>query len=874
MTLQLPDYPLPPTAVDLEPEPARRLSVVPRRVVNSVASTADDRQLSIAGAGAVVPFGYGEFRTGPLVGKVTVYQNRLVMLLVWCLGEIEAIDGLYLSDGTPAPASVTVTHYTGTTTQGVDPTLANAFSGWNNPLVTSIRGRTVGLAYSVVEISASTDMNAPQFVAQIRGKKVYDPRDVGQSPTDSATWLYSDNPALALADLETSALYGRGKSIDWGSVSTVADDCDELVQTTEKRRTLGLVLNSKSDVDTWADTLSVYAGCFMVNEGSITKLVSNRPAAVTRAITDDDIVADNRGNPRLQIRLKSVADAPTVVKINYTDKSSDEWRDSPAYANLSGAVDGSLEWRVSEVSLPGIDRYSQAQREAVERLNALTLTDLEVTFVTHDEALQDQVGDIVTVTSSRGLTAKPIRITSVTPIEPGRWQVTGYEYQPGVFSDNIETAPTYQDTTLPSPTDPPAPTGLSVVEEVYQLANGTYASRLAVTWDASPFTYLDHWDVRVMDGPTLVHQASVPDPEYTSPAVQDLVYYTVQVRTVSSVGAVSDWQTVNITANGKYLIPGDVPNLDGFEVGGEVRLNWEPAVDLDIWRYEIRYVAASGLWDDGILIDRVDALRIVTNDVPAGTWDFMVKALDSVGQYSANEARQQVVVTLDSGAFLVDSNDFSSPTLTNVREFQLGRVDMVRRFVTEMGDTIASMFPNVMSTYTNPLATYHSSGSSELLSETWDAGLLISGTWQAEIDFSALSGVVTAYLELSENGSDWTQYVNLTAKVTARYARIRVAAADTDTMLVKLTGVSIRVDAVPREENGSGTSSAVSPTTITLANEYSAVQSISITPVGSSALSPTVDNIVVGNPTTFDVYIFDDTGAQVANDFIWRFGGV
>jgi predicted phage tail protein len=878
MTLQLPNYASPATTVETESASTststRSLSVVSRRTVNKVASTAEERELSIAGAGAVVPFGYGEFRTGPLVGAVTVYRNRLVMLLVWCLGEIEAIDGLYLSDGSAAPSSVTATHYTGMTSQGVDATLAAALPGWDNNLVTSIRGQTVGLAYSVVSISASGDMNLPAFVAQIRGKKVYDPRDVDQSPTDSLTWAYSSNPALALADLETAALYGRGKSIDWESVSTVADDCDEFVQSTEKRRVIGLILNNKSDVDTWANTMSVYAGCFIVNEGSTTKLVSNRPATVTRAITDDDIIADDNGSPRIQIKLKSVADAPTVLRINYTDKSSNQWRDAPAYAHLAGALDGSLEWRESGVNLPGIDRYTQAQREAVERLNALTLTDLEVSFATHDEALQDQIGDVITLTSSRGLTAKPIRITSVTATEPGRWQVSGYEYQPGVFSDNLETTPTYSDTTLPSPTDPPAPTGLSVTEEVYQLANGTFASRLAVTWDASQFTYLDHWDVRVMDGVTLVAQASVPDPEFTSSAVQDLVYYTVQVRTVSSVGAASDWQTVNITANGKYLIPGDVPSLTGFEVGGEIRLSWEPAIDLDIWRYEIRYVAPSGQWDDGILLDRVDALRLVSKEVPAGTWDFMVKALDSVGQYSTNEVRQQVVVTLDSGAFLVDAYDFASPALTNVTEYQLGRVDSTRRFVTDMGDSWESMFPLAMSNYTAPIATYHSSGSSEILSETWDAGLLISGTWLAETDFSALSGVVTAYLELSEDGSQWDQYVNLTAKATARYARIRIQAAITSTILAAAPTMRVRIDAVPRVENGQDSSSATSPTTITTTNEYAAAHSIVITPAGTAARTATYDNVIPGSPTTFDVYIFDSDGNQVANDFLWEFRGV
>lgn len=871
MTLLLPDY---PPHDEQQNEQARSPTVIPRRILDSVAKAANERQQSIAGAGAFVPFGYGEFRTGPLIGQVANHNNRLVMLLVWCLGEVEAIDGLYLSDGTPAPASVTATHYTGTTTQGVDPTLAAAIAGWNNNLVATVRGQSIGLAYTVVEITAATDMGSPQFIAQIRGRKVYDPRDVGQLVNDRSTWLYSTNPALALADLESSSLYGRGKSVDWSSVSTVADSCDELVQATEKRRTIGLLINNQATVDTWVDTLSVYAGCFVINEGSTTKFVGNRPGSVTRSITDDDIVADKSGSPQISIKVKGSNSSPTVMRINYTDKSSSEWRDAPAYAYLAGALDGSLEWRESVISLPGIDRYSQAYREAVERLNSLTLTDMEISFSTHDEGLQDQKGDIINVTSSRGLSVKPFRITDVIPISAGRWTVSAHEYQSNVYSDNVETEPVFTDTDLPSPLNPPIPTGLSVNEEVYQLANGTFASRLSVTWTDGGFTYLDHWDVRVLDGATLVHQQGVSSAEYVSPAVQDLVYYTVQVRTVSNVGAASEWAAANITAQGKFLIPGDVPSLSGFEVGGQVRLSWEPAVDLDVWRYEVRYVAQGGTWENGFLLDRVDALRLVSQDVPAGTWDFMVRALDSVGQYSANEARQTIVVTLDSGAFLIDSFSVASPVLTNVREFSLGRVDTVRRFVTEMSDTIASMFPNAMSTYTEPLATYHSSGSSEILSETWDIGTQVSGTWQAEIDESAISGTTTSYLELSTDGVLWDQYVNLTAKVTARYARIRIQAATTSTILATIPTMLIRVDAVPRQENGSATSSATLPTTITTNNEYASAQAITITPQGTAARSATYDNVVIGNPTTFDVYVFDAAGNQVANDFIWSFYGV
>ena len=44
--------------------------------------------------------------------------------------------------------------------------------------------------------------------------------------------------------------------------------------------------------------------------------------------------------------------------------------------------------------------------------------------------------------------------------------------------------------------------------------------------------------------------------------------------------------------------------------------------------------------DTATLIDRVDALRLVTDLIPVGTWKIHVKALDSVGLYSVPPPRR------------------------------------------------------------------------------------------------------------------------------------------------------------------------------------------------------------------------------------------
>lgn len=86
------------------------------------------------------------------------------------------------------------------------------------------------------------------------------------------------------------------------------------------------------------------------------------------------------------------------------------------------------------------------------------------------------------------------------------------------------------------------------------------------------------------------------------------------------------------------------------------------------------------------------------------------------------------------------------------------------------------------------------------------------------------------------------------------------------------------LDAVARAESSGGTltSNASGATTITLAGEYSKALRIVVTVAGTTAATYTVDNVVlaIGSANSFDVYIFDSGGTQIARDFRWEFQGV
>ena len=69
----------------------------------------------------------------------------------------------------------------------------------------------------------------PQLTVQVRGKKVYDPRDSGQTFGTPSTYEFSDNPALCFLDYITNNEYGKGltaSQINMTTFSSAANVCD------------------------------------------------------------------------------------------------------------------------------------------------------------------------------------------------------------------------------------------------------------------------------------------------------------------------------------------------------------------------------------------------------------------------------------------------------------------------------------------------------------------------------------------------------------------------------------------------------------------------------------------------------------------------
>jgi hypothetical protein len=819
---------------------------------------------TVAALGSRAPLIYGRVQVQGLIGAVTVAQvhsaTYLTLLAVWGEGEITAIEGLVTSG---EPSTIERIDYLGTATQSVDPWLATYITDYADTLRGTYNNRSVSLAYSVLKIGTENFPEAPTAV--IRGLQIYDPR--------TGLWAYSTNPALILADVLTRA----GETVDWTNSLAAINYCDDTVGVAPDRWTCSLVINNPADVYEHVEMLRAYAHCLIDHTATGIRLVPDQATSVTRAITASDIVAGS-----LTLSRPARRDTPTYVRVSFTDTAppagtpGGPWGTAYAATAHPGIVTNEVPWIEAGIAMPGIQKHQEASRSAIERLNAYTLRNLYAECVIRDEGLALAVGDVVTLTHPIGVSDKPMRVLAVDDQEPGRYKLRLEEYDPAVYSNAIVDEPTYPDTSLLSPFDVPAPISLTAEEDIYRLPSGTYATRLLLTWDGDAYPYAKHYEARVRQGGKLCWSVTGQEAEAMTTEVIQGASYEIQVRIVSEIGITGPWASLGLVVAVINYPPTDVPGLYAMEVGGEVRLSWPPASDTDIWRYEVRWSATTEVWDNATLLDRIDGLRLTTRDIPVGTWRFRVRAMDAIGQYSAtnDDSWADVTVTSDAASFFVGTYTATSNAPGSVNMFFSVDRFSVSRAWSETNTVVNAVFTGVANTYSDLACTYAMGSASSIISNSWNMGTTYTGTLTASWSkITAVKGTITKKMQTSTNGSSFTTHATNPVTAAMAYARTLISADANNGILLRSPPIlSLNVNTM--EESGIVTTLASGAKTVTLTRDYSSVTALIVSADSTSARTAVYDNIVLGNPTTFDVYLFTAAGAQVAGTISYRFKGV
>ena len=117
----------------------------------------------------------------------------------------------------------------GAASQTADPMLVASMPNWTSA------HKLNGICYIAAHYGYDKDgiwSGVPQLTVQVRGKKVYDPRDSGQTFGTPSTYEWSDNPALCFLDYITNDEYGKGltsSQINMSTFSSAATVCDTQV---------------------------------------------------------------------------------------------------------------------------------------------------------------------------------------------------------------------------------------------------------------------------------------------------------------------------------------------------------------------------------------------------------------------------------------------------------------------------------------------------------------------------------------------------------------------------------------------------------------------------------------------------------------------
>lgn len=800
-----------------------------RKRINRAASDAAARQVTIAAAGELLPIIYGQDEIGGLLSAWVVVGNVLYLRVHWCHGECEQVVAVTLR-GEALPTGIDRTDYLGTQTQGIDATLQTAFATKGVTYADTL----LGTCYSVFRVPASAIDAFPEFIATIKGRKV--------KTSAAGTPVWSDNPAYCLADFVENDEFGMASAINWTDVAAVAAKCDELVGG-EKRRTLNLSLVNELDVDDWLDTLCNYAGAWKCDEGGVLRLAPRYQAGAPVATFDSGTIEEGS----LRLTKTGPLDIPTVVAVSYTDTSAALAADGWAIAYAPGVQDGSADWREAPIALPGINRHSQADREAVERLNAFRLSDLKAQFKTFDVALKYQLGDPIAITHPLGgLTAKAFWIVGIEALSPGRYAISASEYDAAITSDRVVASPSTPDSGLPVTGTPPTLAGLAALEEVYRTGDGLISSRLRLGWTDPAWPNALHTLIEIYDGPALVHSGIAWGAAYVSPPLPEGRTYTVAATLVSRAGVAGTAAQTDVAMVGKVgTLPGDVPWFTNVEAGGRIYSRWGQATDLDTLDYELRYGAVGVTWDNATYVQRIAALAYVIEGTPPGTWDVLIKARDSYKQYSANATRQTLTVTLDATAAQLGSRIFLTPTLVQMTAYTVAGLPY---WTTDNGDTWNYGYTganwNSDSLGSNVWAVPTSSTGSSWTSEAWDLGTTTAATIVTNLAPTAHSGSATVEIGYSTDGTTYAWITGASAKVVARHIKVRASVGSGNAMTI-VGPITATATGVLRRESGSVTSTASAGALVQLAGLYAQAKSIQLTAQAAAAMQPVYDRVLV-----------------------------
>ena len=557
---------------------------------------------------------------------------------------VASSDSNFYKDG---QSYITIEPHFGTDGQSAS-TLLSTLSSWGS------NHKLSGICYLALKFKWNADVfgGVPIVQAKIKGRKVV----TLASNLSEQTASFSTNPAFCLLDYLRNERYGKGiatANIDLQSFYDASQVCATQVTPFSGASTINIfdtnavIDTSRKVIDNVRDILRGCRGYLPYVQGKY-RLVIETTGTASVSLGEDDIIGGySLASPSKNSKYNRViatfinpdrnfqADQVTFPPTDDSSLSSADRHATMKAADGNFLLEGKFDFKT-------ITSPYQAE-EMAEIILRRSRESLGLNITAGFKAYELHIGDIVNITlSSLGFSNKAFRVLSMVFNEDYTISLTLVEHQDShyTFATKGQVAST-PSTNLPNPFSIQPPASITLSDELIEYADGVVLTRLNILVGASTDQFVQYYQVEAKKSTEsdfkIISSGTQLNHELIN--VVDDATYNVRVKAINSFGVSSSYISADRKIIGATETPSDISDLSISMVGSnQMELSWTPVTDLDISWYEIRFqdVTSGATWNESTPIAKVVRRKSNSLVVNAQIGSFCIKAVDKLGNSSAN----------------------------------------------------------------------------------------------------------------------------------------------------------------------------------------------------------------------------------------------
>ena len=701
----------------------------------------------------------------------------------------------------------------------------------------------------------------------------------------NAVAAYSDVAAVAMNHLVTDTQIGLGATSDLTRYVDLINRNSQVLASgafSESRSAIGLTIDKKAQLSKHIEVLRGYARCTISNQGGDFHYYPLQAQAAGFSLTMADIKPNS-----LKPVVKDARAIPNIVRVYYTDTYTDPWKDNFIQIETAEVTSGAEYKREAVFRMQGFQSRTAALRFGYDRINERLRT-FACKFRTHESVYDKREGETFNLTHPRlGAGTHKMKMFSKKKIAPSEWEVYAELEDDSIYSNEIaDYDPDAGTISIEDPFTVTDASGLTLTVETPQYQTAIYFSRLRVVWTASTYNYNFFYKLEFYeDGTNLLLDTQTLNKGITTAVlnnIQENILYRVELSVIGFGGTESTGISDTITPTGKDFPPSDVSSFEGLDLNGTTSFTWSQALDNDgIAYYVIQYGISGFLWDSNdsrILHGRIDALNYTTNIMQAGTYDFLIKAVDTAYNECENATRISDM-TINTSPFkirilteelVMTAVGSSSSVLSNAIENwdSTSPLPVETDYCKGMNQTWGTIFTNAMNTYTRPLMSYGLDGTTfAVISAEVDVGEIVDAVFTINtysngditpINYDIKAGEIVNVLNDNYNNNISTMSLNdgvnpninsidTSIRAKARYVTFIISV--TESAVIKNAPIFLTVDAFVKKQYYDETITT-GTTTVTFDDPTNNYVNGTVSVNSSSAIFATIDKTPASAPFT------------------------